>query len=59
MQKTGSYIIEMRQIGNSVKVSAIDPVTYKEACITVPATGLSKNEMVALAVRKLEFILKK
>ena len=53
-----TYIIEYYQVGNSVKVSAIDPVTLTEACI-VGDPKVSKKELSDLAVRKLEYVMKK
>lgn len=52
------FIIEFYKLGNSVKVSAIDPVTTKEASVIAP-TNLSKNAMAELAIRKLKYILAK
>ncbi|MCH2037321.1 MAG: hypothetical protein MK137_01850 [Rickettsiales bacterium] len=52
----GKYIIEFYQIGNSVKVSAIDPETQIETCIIGPAS-LSQEELSQNAIRKLEYIL--
>lgn len=53
------YIIEYVQVGNSIKVSAIDPVSRFEACVVVPATGISRKEMGQLAIRKLEYVMEK
>ena len=50
------YLIEFRQIGASVKVSAIDPATDTEVSIVGPANA-SRQQLVAGAVAKLEFIL--
>lgn len=53
------YIIEFRQVGNLIKVTAADPVTCKEAFITVPAgKGISKRDMTRLAIRRLESLIK-
>lgn len=55
-----NYLIEFRQVGNVIKVSAIDPVTTTEASIVVPAgKGLSRKDMSQLAIKRLEFVLKK
>ena len=55
---SGEYLIEMQRIGNSVKVTAVDPVTGMEVSIVGPANAgkhiLSKN-----AVRKLEYVMNK
>lgn len=52
------YLLEYRQIGAYVKVTAIDPATGVEAAITGPATAgqaiLARN-----AVNKLEYVLRK
>ncbi|MDP6692377.1 MAG: hypothetical protein QF384_23005 [Alphaproteobacteria bacterium] len=53
-----SYLVEFQAIGNSVKVSALDPVTLVEVSIVGPATA-SEAELSALAVRKLEYMLRK
>lgn len=55
-----NYIIEFRQVGNVIKVSAVDPATLTEVSIVVPAgKGLSKNDMSKLVIKRLEFVLKK
>jgi hypothetical protein len=41
-----------------VKVSAIDPVSLVEVCI-VGSTKVSEAELSRLAVRKLEYVLRK
>lgn len=54
------YIIEFQQIGRYIKVSAADPATCRETFVVVPAgKGIAKSDMSKLAVKKLEFILKK
>ncbi len=53
-----SYLVEFQSIGNSVKVSALDPVTLVEVSIVGPSTA-SEAELSALAVRKLEYMLRK
>ncbi len=54
------YIIEFRQVGNVIKVSAMDPATLTEVSIPVPAgRNLSRNDMSRLAVKRLEFVLNK
>ncbi len=52
------YIIEYTVAGKSVKVTAIDPHTMKEVSI-VGASSVSKKQLAKLAVRKLEYVLKK
>ncbi|MDA1101531.1 MAG: serine hydroxymethyltransferase [Proteobacteria bacterium] len=53
-----SYLVEFKAIGSSVKVSAIDPVTLLEVSIVGPTT-VSEAELSRLAVRKLEYMLRK
>ncbi|MDA5194082.1 DUF6898 family protein [Govanella unica] len=49
----GNYIVEFLQIGNSVKVSAIDPVTGLE--VSIVGSPLSSRETLSRsAIRKLE-----
>lgn len=52
------YIIEFITVGNSMKVSAIDPVSLKEASIVIPP-HTSRDEATKLAVRKLHYLLDK
>lgn len=54
----GQYYIEFVQVGNSVKVSAVDPVTLKEVSI-VGDPKMSRKSLTDVAVRKLEYILAK
>jgi hypothetical protein len=57
---TANYIIEFKQIGKLIKVSAIDPATLTEISIAVPAgKNISQQEMGKLAVKRLEFVLRK
>lgn len=51
-------ILEFTQIGNSVKVTAVDPVTMVEVSIVGPATA-GRAILRANAVRKLEYALKR
>lgn len=53
-----TVIYEFYQIGNSVKVSAIDPVTAVEVAIVGPATA-SRRQLQRNALQKLKYILKK
>lgn len=53
-----NYIIEYYQLGNFMKVSAMDPVTLTETSI-VGAANASKYDLAQLAVRKLERMLAK
>ena len=49
-------LYEIRWLGNSARVSAIDPKTGTEATIVAPA-GAAEHEMKALARRKLVYLL--
>ena len=51
-------LIEFHQIGNSVKVTAVDPVTAVEVLI-VGAANASQEMLKRLAVRKLDYVLEK
>lgn len=53
-----SYIIEFRQVGGIMKVSAIDPETGMEVSMPV-SPKITREEMIRLAVRKLEYVLSK
>lgn len=52
------YIVEFRRLGNSVKVSAIDPDTGTEVSIVGPANA-SRSELSRNAVNKLKYVLNK
>jgi hypothetical protein len=56
-QKDG-YIIEFYQLGNSVKVTAMDPRTLTEVTI-IGVPGLSRDLLAKNAVRKLEYVMAK
>lgn len=52
------YIVEFVSLGNSVKVTAVDPVSKREASIVGdPAAG--KEALTRLAVQKLQYVLSK
>ena len=51
-------LFEFRQVGNYVKVSAIDPVTNTEVAI-VGSARMSKQALQASALRKLRYVLEK
>ena len=55
---SGEILFEFRRIGNSVKVSAIDPVTNTEVSI-VGAVAAGEHALKMAALRKLQFILKR
>ena len=52
------YLIEFHQIGNAIKVSAIDPKTLTEVSI-VGSPNMSEMALKSAAVRKLEYVLNK
>ena len=54
----GEYLVEFIQIGSSVKVSAIDPVSGREVSIIGPATA-SRDYLSRTAVNKLKYVLSK
>lgn len=60
MISKSEYIIEFRQYGELIKVSAVDSTTLKEVTLAFPAgKGLSKEDMKRAAIKKLEFVLAK
>ena len=52
-EKQPEYLIEFIAMGNSVKVSALDPVTGMEVSIVGPASA-GRHILTTNAVRKLE-----
>ncbi|MBM3509466.1 MAG: serine hydroxymethyltransferase [Alphaproteobacteria bacterium] len=52
------YLLEFRQIGSSVKATAIDPETGEEVSVIAPA-NTAESELSALAIRKLRYVLAK
>lgn len=52
------YLIEFVRIGNSVKVSAIDPVTGQEAAIIGPAAA-GESVLSRQAIAKLKYVMDK
>jgi hypothetical protein len=54
----GSFLIEFHQVGGSIKVTALDPVSLTEVSI-VGSPHVSKQQLSELAVRKLLFMLNK
>jgi hypothetical protein len=54
----GEYLIEMQRIGNTVKVTAVDPVTGMEASIVGPANA-GRHVLSNNAVRKLQYVMNK
>jgi hypothetical protein len=53
-----NYIIEFRQVGNHVKVTAVDPRTMLEVSI-IGSTRATERDLALLAVKKLEYVLAK
>ncbi len=51
-------LFEVRQVGNAVKVSAIDPVTNTEVCVVGPVNA-SPYTLKMNAVRKLRMVIRK
>ncbi len=51
-------ILEFQRVGNYVKVSAMDVETLTEASI-VGAASASQAELERLALKKLDYVLKK
>ena len=52
------FIIEIRQVGDYVKATAIDTVTGIEATV-IASPKLSKRQITDLAARKLKYVLAK
>jgi hypothetical protein len=52
------YIVEFISRGRYVKVTAVDPVTGREAVIVGDAKA-RREELTAAAVQKLKFLLNK
>lgn len=53
-----SYLLEFMRVHNTVKVTAVDPVTGTEASIVGPANA-GKEYLSRTAVRKLEYVMAK
>ncbi len=58
MPGSNEVLIEIQQIGNAVKVAAIDPETLIEVSI-VGSPSAGEEALKRAAVRKLAFVLKK
>lgn len=52
------FLIEFIRIGNSVKVSAIDPQTGTEASTIGPASA-SETQLAKAAIAKLRYVMAK
>lgn len=57
MTSQRKYLLEFIPIGNSVKVSAIDPDSGVEVSIVGPVKA-SQADLTQVAVRKLEYVLR-
>ena len=51
-------LIELMQVGNAVKVTAVDPVTHTEVSIVGSASD-SEDVLKRNAVRKLNYVLRR
>ncbi len=56
-EQTG-FIVEYIQLGNAIKVTAIDPVSMREVSI-VGSPKVSSKELAALAIRKLKYVMER
>ncbi|VAV98868.1 hypothetical protein MNBD_ALPHA01-156 [hydrothermal vent metagenome] len=54
--ESDGFIIEFIQIGTSVKVSAVDPVSGREVSIVGPSTA-TRGYLSQVAVNKLKYVL--
>jgi hypothetical protein len=52
-----TVIFEFMQVGNSVKVTAMDPATLVEVSIIGPANA-AQADLRAAALRKLNYVIK-
>lgn len=58
MTNEEGYILEFQQLGNSVKVTAIDPITMHEAVVIGPLNA-TQEQLAQLAIRKLHYVMGK
>ncbi len=58
MPGSNEVLIEIQQIGNAVKVAAIDPETLIEVSIVGPPSA-GEGALTRAAVRKLAYVLEK
>lgn len=58
MTGSNEILIEIQQIGNAVKVAAIDPETLIEVSIVGPPSA-GEDALTRAAVRKLAYVLGK
>ncbi len=54
----GEVLIEMNQIGNQMKVTAIDPASMIEVSFIAPKNSL-RTHIKQLAVSKLSYVIRK
>lgn len=52
------YIVEYITLGNTVKVTAFDPVSLQEVSM-IGAASVPKKQLARLAIRKLNYMIKK
>jgi hypothetical protein len=52
------YLLEFRRIANTVKVTAVDPVSGTEVSIVGPANA-GREYLSRTAVRKLQYVMAK
>ena len=52
------YIVEFIQLGGSIKVTAVDPVSLREVSI-VGSPGATQEQLAELAIRKLRYVLER
>ena len=52
------FIIEFITLGNSVKVTVVEPMTGREVSTVGPKTA-SRAELTRVAVNKMQYVLKK
>ena len=57
-ESLNEVIIEFQQIGNAVKVTAVDPESQIEVSIVGPP-GAGEEMLKRTAIRKLEYVLDK
>ncbi len=51
-------LFEMRKVGNTLRVVAIDPITKTEVSMVAPAKA-NKNDIQRVAARKLAYVISK
>jgi len=56
LEDTAEAIIEFQTIGQTVKVSAIDPATLTEVSIVAPASA-TERQMTDTVLKKLHYVL--